>query len=63
MCFSLRKAEEWMIRSRSRWKGERNVDMLSGFCRPRLSPGWQAKGANISLPVLVTCFAPSYMGA
>ena len=36
------KAEEWMIRSRSRCQGLRKVDMRSGCNRPRLASGWQA---------------------
>ena len=36
LCFSRRKAVEWMIRSRSRWKSLRVGDAGSAIRRPRL---------------------------
>jgi hypothetical protein len=42
LCLRRRKAEEWIMRSRSRWNSLRLGDGISGCSRPRLRAGSQA---------------------
>src|SRR3546814_10310438 len=57
LCLSRRKAVEWMIRSRSRWKQVRVSLSGSGWKRPRLFAGslayGQASGGRVAYVVII----------